>query len=51
MFDFEPCLQEFCDAGTLRDAISRKKCGLDPDDPEFIQLVLQFALDIAHGMK
>ncbi|GFH10131.1 protein kinase domain-containing protein, partial [Haematococcus lacustris] len=44
-------VQEFCEMGTLRDALLKRKFGLDPDMPDFHHKVLHLALDIANGMK
>jgi hypothetical protein len=44
-------LQEFCDLGTLRDALNKRRHGLDPEAPAFPLLAAQLALDIANGMR
>ncbi|MEW5303808.1 MAG: hypothetical protein WDW36_006463 [Sanguina aurantia] len=44
-------VQEYCVLGTLKDALVRKKAGLDPADAVFIPAVMHLALGIANGMK
>lgn len=43
-------VQEFCELGTLRDAINKRKHGLD-GRPESLPLLYRVALDVANGMK
>ncbi len=44
-------VQEFCDGGTLRDALTKKRFGLDMASPHYTSRILKLALDIANGMK
>nr|BCL66083.1 protein tyrosine kinase [Volvox africanus] len=49
-------VQEFCELGTLKDAVSKRKHGLAAwtgasPPPGSLQLLYQVALDIANGMK
>nr|ADI46886.1 PKY1f [Volvox carteri f. nagariensis] len=49
-------VQEFCELGTLKDALSRRKHGLatwggSPPSLESLPLLYRVALDIANGMK
>ncbi|GAX81008.1 hypothetical protein CEUSTIGMA_g8443.t1 [Chlamydomonas eustigma] len=44
-------VQEYCDGGTLKDALNKKRFGLDMNAPEYLSRVMKLCLDIANGMK
>ena len=44
-------VQEFCEGGTLRDAINKQAFGLERSSPDYNDRALRVALDIANGMR